>query len=327
MAKAVRSWSVDDLETAIVEAGGCAAVMRTETEWAEHPQGRAVAAEPIVDRRNASGPARSTALTGLEHGRPLRGIRVLDLTRIIAGPIATRFLAGLGADVLRIDPLDWDEQGVLQETTLGKRCARLDLRTSDGKVVVRRLLAGADIVVHGFRPEALDHLGLDEDARHTLRPGLIDVSLDAYGWSGPWSGRRGFDSLVQMSSGIADTGRRRLGSDKPVSLPVAALDHAAGHLLAAAAIDGLTQRFRTGQGIVARTSLARVAALLLSGPHGSFDQQVEPPTEEDELGGVEHTGWGPGRRLRPPCAIPGVTIEYDYPAGKLGEETHPLMWR
>ncbi len=117
---------------------------------------------------------------------------------MLAGPIATRFLAGYGAEVLRIDPPGWDEPGVIPEVTLGKRCARLDLTQREGRTVFESLLAKADVLVHGYRPSALDRLGYDSARRRALSPGIIDVCLDAYGWSGPLAQRRGFDSLVQM---------------------------------------------------------------------------------------------------------------------------------
>lgn len=160
--------------------------------------------------------------------RPLAGIKVLDFTRVLAGPVATRFLAGLGADVLRIDPPEWDEPGVVPDVILGKRCARLDLHTAEDRRVFEALLARADIVVHGYRPGAMARLGYDEGERRTINPGLVDVSLCAYGWTGPWAGRRGFDSLVQMSIGIAEAGMRWQQAERPVPLPVQALDHATG---------------------------------------------------------------------------------------------------
>ena len=123
--------------------------------------------------------------------RPLGGLKVLDLTRVLAGPAATRFLAGFGAQVLRIDPPGREEPGVEIEMTVGKNCARLDLHRHREDVLA--LLAEADVLVHGYRPGAMDRLGLGEHELHTARPGLVEVMLDAYGWSGPWRGRRGFD--------------------------------------------------------------------------------------------------------------------------------------
>ena len=205
-------------------------------------------------------------------GRPLAGVKVLDLTRVLAGPAATRFLAGYGADVLRIDPPDWNEPAIEPEVTLGKRCARLDLRQASDRSRFELLISEADLFIHGYRPEALDALGYGEDIRRALNPSLVDVRLDAYGWSGPWRSRRGFDSLVQMSTGIAAAGRAWCGGDKPVPLPVQALDHATGYLMAAAAVHGLALRLSRGQATSAGLSLARTAALLMGTPR----QGIEP---------------------------------------------------
>jgi crotonobetainyl-CoA:carnitine CoA-transferase CaiB-like acyl-CoA transferase len=185
-------------------------------------------------------------------------------------------MAGFGADVLRIDPPTWDEPGVVPEVTLGKRCARLDLRSSADRAIWLELLRRADVLVHGYRADALDNLGLDARTRRDIRPGLVDVSLNAYGWSGPLRNRRGFDSLVQMSAGIADAGMRLLAKDRPTPLPFQALDHATGYLLAAAVVRGLTQRIATGRGFEARASLdrsclTRFSVQLLLRPHfGGF---------------------------------------------------------
>lgn len=222
VARAVAGWRGGELEAAVVGNGGCAAVMRSAAEWAAHPQGIAVAAEPLIafDTRQMDGAGAVQAWPGAATPtRPLAGLKVLDLTRVLAGPVATRFLAGYGADVLRIDPPSWNEPGAIPEVTLGKRCARLDLRQPADRVIFEDLLARADVLVHGYRPAALERLGYGEQFRRTLNPGLIDVTLDAYGWTGPLAGRRGFDSLVQMSSGIAEHGMRMRGGGKPFPCP------------------------------------------------------------------------------------------------------------
>lgn len=313
VADAVRHRAAGEVETAIVTAGGCAAAMRTMAAWAAHPQGSVVASEPLVWRRET---VCAAVAKRFHPARPLAGMRVLDLTRVFAGPVCTRVLAGLGAEVLRIDPPEWDEAGVAPEMTLGKRCARLDARTLEGRDRLARLLAGADVLVHGYRPGALELLGFGETERNRLCPGLIDVSLDAYGWSGPWSGRRGFDSLVQMSSGIADEGMRRYGAARPTPLPVQALDHAAGYIMAAACLRGLVER-RQGSRCTARTSLARVAALLAptaGEPHGTLGG----PAPADFADAIEHTEWGPMRRLRSPWTLGGTPLRWDRPACALG---------
>ncbi len=316
MAAAVKGWEKGALEEAIVAAGGCAAEMRSLSEWQQHAQGRTVADEPLI--------MRDICLHGSQldwlppPGRPLQGLRVLDLTRVLAGPVATRFLAGYGAEVLRIDPPDWDEPGVVPEVTLGKTCARLDLMRPRDRATFEELLSGADIMIHGYRADALAALGYDEARRQSLSPGLVDVSLDAYGWSGPWRNRRGFDSLVQMSSGIADAGMAWKQADKPFPLPVQALDHATGYLMAAAAIRGITQRLATGEVARARLSLARTAKLLADGGPQEDQSPLTPETPEDQAAAVERTFWGEARRLRPPVAIEGIAIAWDRPADRLG---------
>jgi crotonobetainyl-CoA:carnitine CoA-transferase CaiB-like acyl-CoA transferase len=245
-------------------------------------------------------------------------MRVLDLTRVLAGPVATRFLAGLGADVLRLDPPHWNEDAIVPEMTLGKRCARLDLGTPDGKKTFAQLLADANVFVHGYRPGALDRLGFSERERHGIRPGLVDVSLDAYGWTGPWKGRRGFDSLVQMSSGIAAAGMQLLGRDRPTPLPFQALDHATGYLMAAAALCGLREQVESGRGSVWQLSLARTAALLTSSDAEPMSESLAGPGTDDMSDDIEETSWGPARRLRPPLEISGTPLRWDRPASALG---------
>ena len=319
VAKAVAGWQADQLEAAIVSHGGCAAAMRGQQEWAMHPQGQVVAAEPLLHVEwiaAASKPAWATA-SGSNAG-PLAGIRVLDLTRVLAGPVATRFLAGYGADVLRIDAPTWDEPGLVPEVTLGKRMARLDLRQAEGRALFESLLRQADVLVHGYRPDALARLGLDAQTRRQINPGLIDVCLDAYGWSGPWCGRRGFDSLLQMSCGIADAGMRRWARERPTPLPVQALDHATGYIMAAAAIRGLVMRLQTGVGSQMRASLARTAALLSSHPAQSGQVEMLAENSDDLADSVEATAWGNARRLKPPVSVDGTPMQWGRPAGLLG---------
>jgi crotonobetainyl-CoA:carnitine CoA-transferase CaiB-like acyl-CoA transferase len=249
---------------------------------------------------------------------------VLDLTRVLAGPVATRLLAGLGADVLRVDPPDWDEPGVVPDMTVGKRTARLDARDPAGRETLRALLAGADVLVHGYRPEALAHLGLAEDVRDELRPGLVDVCLDAYGWTGPWSGRRGFDSLVQMSSGIAGWGLRSGLADRPTPMPVQALDHATGYLMAAAALTGLAGLMRAGRGVRSRLSLARTAAEL-EAAHRRRPMPIAAPAPNPDVAGARvgagtpiDTAWGAATLLPPPFRVGAAVPRWERGPHPLG---------
>jgi hypothetical protein len=180
------------------------------------------------------------------------------------------------------------------------------------------LLSQADILLHGYRPGALDRLGYDPAARRSISPGLIDVSLSAYGWSGPWATRRGFDSLVQMSAGVAETGMHWRHSDRPVPLPVQALDHATGYFMAATAIRAVNRRLDEGFGTEARLSLARTAKLLTDGGDGDPSSFLLPETSADLSPIVEHTDWGDARRLAPPTAIAGAPMQWACPARKLG---------
>lgn len=322
VADAVRRWAGAELEAAVIEAGGCAAELRSPRAWAAHPQGAALAAEPLLRRvhREAT-PAARVPDGRVADAAPLAGVRVLDLTRVLAGPAATRLLAGFGATVLRIDPLDRDEPALETEMTLGKTCARLDLRADRARLL--ELLADADVLVHGYRPGALERLGLDEPTRRGRRPGLVEVGLDAYGWTGPWSDRRGFDSLVQLSTGIAYPGEDL--ALRPTPLPVQALDQATGYLMAAAVARGLTERRELGRGSSAWASLARTASLLaqsapapvaLSGRPAPTSSEARVAAARPER--AEQTIWGPAWRLAAPVAVGGRPAFWRTPAKPLG---------
>ncbi len=322
LAHTVAGWQGGPLEAAIVEAGGCAAAMRSLEAWQRHPQGEAVAGEPLVHWDGH--PAAEARGLPRDGAQPLSGIRVLDLTRVLAGPVAGRFLAAYGADVLRIDPPDWDEPGVVPEVTLGKRCAGLNLKTRADRAAFDALVREADVLLHGYRPGALAALGYDSAALRTVNPRLIDVSLNAYGWTGPWAGRRGFDSLVQMSSGIAEYGMQRAGADRPLPLPVQALDHATGYLMAATVLHALDRRQRSGKVLSGRLSLARTACLLAATAREEPYSGLAPETPDDLDPAVEETAWGPARRVRFPLRIGGIEPGWRYPAGKL--RSAPARW-
>jgi len=317
LAKGVAQWQAEALEQAVIEAGGCAAQMRSEQQWLQHPQGVAVSSEALIAQQ-ATGDA-PTPGWQLPTARPLLGVRVLDLTRIIAGPVATRFLASLGAQVLRIDPYGWQEPTLEEEITCGKRCARLDLKSKAGIAQLRDLIKHADVMVHGYRADALEKLGLDAESRRKLAPGLVDVSLNAWGWSGPWRNRRGFDSLVQMGCGIAEQGMSWSGNAKPTPLPVQALDHATGYMMAAAVLEGMRQRRENHVGWQARLSLARTARLLQQ--FGASPQQPQhgiTAQHGDALATVEINAWGIAERLRAAAYLPGTPMICATPGVKLG---------
>lgn len=313
VAHAVSDRNVQDIEEQMIAAGACAAIMRSPERWAVHPQGQALASEPLCLVEDGTASYTPVDRVVATSARPLEGLRVLDLTRVLAGPVSTRFLAGYGAQVLRIDPPSWTEPGMVPEVTLGKYCAGLDLRQPEDRRQFERLLAQADVLVHGYRPGALEGLGFGAQARQHIRPGLVDISLNAYGWSGPWAGRRGFDSLVQMSCGIAYAGMQWRQTDEPTPLPVQALDQATGYLLAAAALHGLIRRAETGQGSIVRLALARTAALLMS-EQSVPGEAIGAAQGEDIDPWIEQTAWGPGQRLKAPCALDGIPMRWERPA-------------
>ncbi|MCG7622081.1 CoA transferase [Epibacterium sp. Ofav1-8] len=322
VAAEVAHWGGDPLEQAVIAAGGVAAALRSRADWQTHPQGEAVAEEPLVDwikpRRVVLRDRPEASLS-----RPLQGMRVLDLTRVLAGPVSTRTLAGFGADVLRIDPPGWDEPGVLQEISLGKYMAQLNLRSALDRERLKDLLAQADVLVHGYRPGALEALGLDLATRDAIAPNRIEVTLNAYGWTGPWAGRRGFDSLVQMSAGIAHAGQDWARSDRPTPLPVQALDHGTGYLMAAAVLSALAAAARGEEVAVARLSLARMAETLVALPKDLGGVQIHTADAAD-LGPHEDSGWGPARRLSPPLSLEGCAMCWRWPASPSG--TYAPRW-
>ncbi|MFJ2952824.1 CoA transferase [Streptomyces sp. NPDC087226] len=258
-----------EVEEAVYGAGGLAVALRTPSEWAAHPQGVAVASRPLVERaRLDSAPARVLAPVGRNPLSPAAGLRVLDLTRVIAGPVATRTLALLGADVLRLDAPGLPElEDQHADTGFGKRSALLDL-AAGGREVFEELLAAADVVVTGYRPGALERFGLSAEALAARRPGVVVAQLSAWGADGPWGGRRGFDSLVQVGTGIAvvEGGLDSASSSaRPGVLPAQALDHGSGYLLAAGVLRAVGEQVSVGGSRVVRVALARTAGWLLAG--------------------------------------------------------------
>jgi crotonobetainyl-CoA:carnitine CoA-transferase CaiB-like acyl-CoA transferase len=253
-----------EVEEAVYAAGGLAVALRTPEEWAAHEQAAALAGRPLVERELLDA-AHARVLAPLDaDGTPLlpaAGLRVLDLTRVIAGPVATRTLALLGADVLRVDAPQLPElPDQHADTGFGKRSTTLDLATD--RQTFEDLLATADVVVTGYRPGALDRFGLSARALAERRPGLVVAQLSAWGASGPWTGRRGFDSLVQVATGIAAV---EGSPERPGALPAQALDHGTGYLLAAAVLRALTEQSYDGGSRVVRLALARTARWLTDG--------------------------------------------------------------
>ena len=247
-----------EVEMAIVEHGGCAAAMRTAAEWRSHPHGAQVDSIAVVELTRL-GDAPPEPLRGPPvPGRPLAGVRVLDLTRVIAGPVCGRTLAAHGADVLRVGAARLPSiPALVIDTGFGKRSTHLDLRSPADAEALAALVGAADVFVQGYRPGAVASLGFGPEELAERRPGIVVVSLSAWGRAGPWAGRRGFDSLVQTASGIVEAGSRAFGVDTPLPLPAQALDHASGYLMAFGAAVALRRRVTMGGSWHVRVSLAR----------------------------------------------------------------------
>lgn len=325
---ALRSRDSLDAESAIQARGAVAAAVRTRAEWQASDMGRAAAAGPwiVLAPQVQDGPAAGAATQGSgrrdiprpggDPRRPLAGVRVLDLTRVIAGPVSTRLMAALGADVLRIDPPVLPElSDQFVDTAFGKRSAVADLGLPETRAALERLVAGADVVITGYRSGSLDRFGLDAASLLSTRPDLVVVTLNSWGTDGPWSRLRGFDSIVQAASGIAHLyGMTDDAGWRPGALPVQALDHATGYGAAAAAVTLLTRRRESGAGGSARLSLARTAEELFGLPPNPRRLQALPAPGYRTLA----SSYGELRYVRPPLLVEGQPLDYPGPPPPYG---------
>lgn len=300
VAHAVSLRSAQELEEDAAQAGAILVRVRCEQEWQVSPMGQAASIGDLAEITSRDDAA-DLVLRGGE--LPLAGLRVLDMTRVLAGPVCTRTLALLGAKVLRIDPPDPAEIAWQHlDTGQGKRSALLDARADLG--TAQYLLDTADVLVTGYRPGAIDALGL------RTPPGLISARVNAWGDHGPWSLRRGFDSIVQAASGIALV--ESPDATTPGALPAQALDHASGYLLASGIITALVHRADDGRGRDVRVSLARTAHELLTAPGRAPDHPA--PSSPTQRATVSH---GTITTARP--ALPGFD-DYPFPAHPWGSD-------
>jgi len=264
VAEAIRGWDGAQLDQTLADAGLCAALIRSPHEWGALDQAKAIAGLPLFEIiRIGAAPPESAGRGGAD--RPLAGARVLDLSRIIAGPVAGRTLAQHGAQVLLINgPHLPNIAPLVIDNGRGKRSATLDLRDAAACDQLRALVRDADVFLQAYRPGALAARGFAPEALAELRPGIVCVSVSAYGHEGPWAQRRGFDSLVQSASGIAWTESRAVQRDEPKHLPCQALDHATGYLAAFGALVALARRATEGGSWHVRLSLAQTGRWLQS---------------------------------------------------------------
>jgi crotonobetainyl-CoA:carnitine CoA-transferase CaiB-like acyl-CoA transferase len=321
---ASRSWGGEDLEEAIHAAGGCAGYVRTAEQWQQHPQAQAVARQPLVEiARIGDAPLHDPPA----RARPLLGVKVLDLTRVLAGPTCAKSLSAFGADVLKLSAAHLPDSGVVElDTGIGKRSARIDLRTQALVERLRKLAGKADVFSQSYRPGALAKRGFSPEELAALRPGIVYASLSAWGESGPWKGRRGFDSIVQAVSGIANA---HGNSDKPRLLPVSAIDYISGYLMAFGVCVALARRRSEGGSWLVRVGLARVGKWIVDRgvlPEEAWrDVAQDLPAEELEpLLGQMRSPEGYIRYLQMPVEMSETFAFWSRPPVRLGY--HPPVW-
>jgi len=303
----LQNWDAQQLEDLINQDGGIVAKLRDFEEWDRHPQAIAMAASPLFSIEKIADcppiplPPLSKIYPQNSHQkkgdntsveqRPLSGIRVLDLTRILAGPVGTRTLAAYGADVMTVNSPFLPNIEHIIDTGRGKRSCHIDLNTSQGKQTLRSLIADTDIFVQGYRPGSLVNKGFDAQTLANLKSGIIYTSLSAFGECGPWAEKRGFDSIVQSATGFnfaeaqasalteaqaLPNTTKPLQSLQPRALPVQILDFAAGFLIAYASQVALLRRAQEGGSWQVKVSLLQTANWLRSMGQKDFDGSVKP---------------------------------------------------
>ncbi len=323
VAQALLQWKALELEETCAQAGLVVTAMRSFAEWDAHPQGQAIARLPLLSFERI-GDAPAPPWPAGE--RPLAGIKVLDLTRVIAGPICGLTLAAHGADVMLVTSPDLPAiPRLVIDTGRGKLSTHIDLRESAGRKTFEALVAEADVLVQGYRPGALAALGYGPQDFARMRPGIIYVSLCAYGHDGPWSGRRGFDSLVQTASGFNAAEAEAAGLDRPRELPAQVLDHTTGYLMACGAMSALLRRATKGGSWHVRAALAQTGFWLRS--LGRIDGlRCRIPMREEVLDCLEESASGFGRlsAVRHPATLSETRPFWARPSVPLG--SHAPVW-
>jgi crotonobetainyl-CoA:carnitine CoA-transferase CaiB-like acyl-CoA transferase len=329
VARAVASWDAADLEEAIIAAGGAGGMARTQAEWANHPQAGAIGALPLLEIVRIGDSAPEPLPNG---DRPLSGIRVLDLTRVLAGPTCARTLAEHGAEVMKITAAHLPNLGYQEwDTGHGKLSAQLDLRDPAQVDILRGLVGEAHVFSQGYRPGTLAGRGLAPEELAQIRPGLVYVSLCAFGHTGPWASRRGFDTVVQTVSGMTIRQAECVPGARPGPsfYPVSAIDYCTGYLMAFGAMVALLRRTQEGGSWLVRISLAQVGKWILDlgeVPRSALsDVPAEfTPAELERWSTVSQTPSGPLRHLKPVVALAETPPFWQRPSVPLGY--HPPVW-
>ena len=321
---ALMQWDAEAFETAAYAAGGVVAMMRSHDEWSKLPHASALAALPLITIEKIGEAAPKPWPRG---DRPLAGLRVLDLSRVIAGPVAGRTLAAHGADVLLISGPDLPAIPWLAiDTGRGKLTSFVELKSEQGRAALRDLLASADIFSQGYRPSSLARLGFSPEAAARINPGIVFVSLSAYGHAGPWAERRGFDSLVQTATGFNHAEGQAAGIDGPKELPAQMLDHATGYLMAFGAMMAKARQGSEGGSWHVRVSLAQTGRWLWNLGRVADGFKTEDLKGESVARFIEEmpSGFGPLRAVIPSAILSKTPAYWARPSMPLG--SHPPQW-
>ncbi len=311
IAAGVAAWEPSALEDAVAERRGCSAIIRTEDEWRRHPHGEFVHSWATVVRRDAAVPFRSRWAPSPT--RPLDGLRVLDLTRVLAGPTCGRTLAAFGADVLHVRGPDIPHvPAFVVDTGHGKRQACADFTDPDDLAALRRVALDADVVVQGYRPGVVGRYGLDEESLRTDGFGGVFGSVSAFGHEGPWSDRAGWEQLSQSTSGLC---LDALGDDEPPMLPCAFTDYTTGFVMAAGIMEALDASLVDGVAKRVDGSLCQTAAWILR--LGQLDA-VGNPTGFAPMLRRSETGFGIVEHLGPCVDVEGLDVGWTRPTTPLG---------
>lgn len=299
--------------------------LRTFEQWDSHPQASVVSAMPLVTiERIGDAPPRAWPVGAI---RPLSGVRVLELARIIAGPVCGRSLAAHGADVLGVSAAHLPSVRQLAiDTGRGKLSCHIDLREDSERSKLRSLVTAADVFIQAYRPGALASLGFGAEEVAALRPGIVYAELSAWGWSGPWAGRRGYDSLVQTATGFNHAEAEAAGQASPLELPVQALDHASGYLLALGTMRALARQSEEGGSWRVRVCLARTGNWLRSFGRQLPDLALVELTDSEvaSMSELQPSGYGEMRALRHAAVLSETPARWYRPSVPLG--TSPASW-
>ena len=320
---AMLKWNSVDVETAAADAGLVATALRSFEQWDATQQAQAVAQQPLfsIERIGDAAPLALPPLS-LEQ-RPLAGVRVLELTRILAGPVAGRALASHGADVMLVNSPHLPNIEAIADTSRGKRSSHIDLHEAAGRVAMDRLLADAHVFIQGYRPGGLQALGYGPVELARQRPGIVCVSLSAYGNSGPWAERRGFDSLLQTAMGFNHAEGEAAGDGKPRPMPMQILDEATGFLMAFAACAALRRQQREGGSWHAQLSLAQTAHWLRGLGRVANGLGARPPSRQPYLE-TSASGFGELTAIRPSAQLERTPARYPSPSVRPGQS--PPHW-